>query len=340
MLEFIIKVLIPIIFGAVAFSLIGVTKRYAFKKTKLSPLQFLILAYGNSTLLFAVIYLTMWGFTLPNVLPGFWQAVIGATFANFIIQWCNTKASSLDQGEVSLTAPLQAMTPGLITGLAVLLGEYPGKIGVAGIFLMICGSYVLLWTKTPEHWYGYFGPLSKLMLLLHWKKLTQAERGKAKVMALGLTSATFGTVGLLFDGLYTRRGQDTQGLVLASMTLVGILSICYGVWYALRPDNKSEQKLGRLLKTGIIKYSASFAGLWVLHVLLIQPTYNETFVAYTGTLKRFSIVGSVLLGYWLFREQDFKKRLWAATLIVAGAILVSMDGVIGNVRDKVQLLGF
>lgn len=255
------------------------------------------------------------------------------------IQFFNVKAASIDKGEVSLTAPLQAMTPGLITGLAVLLGEYPSRIGIAGIALMAVGSYILLWEKTPKHWYEYFGPIKRIVLLFKLGSLSKEERNKTIVVTLALGSACLGTIGLLFDGLYARRSITMQGLTLASMSLVGILFLVYTICYLIHPDANPTQRFQVCFQRTILLPIIVLGILWTFHVFAIYPTFNHTFVAYTGTLKRFSILISVILGYLIFKEKDFKKRIWAAVFIIAGVYLISMDGLPARLSTKIEGLG-
>ena len=345
MFQFWASVLFPVALGSLCIAFANVFRRGLFKKKKLSALQFLILGYSLITLFCGTVYVFHWGFTLPpKLLPGFWTAVFCGGGANFFIQFLNAKAASLPKGEVSLTAPLQAMTPGLITGLALLLGEYPSEVGIFGVFLMICGSYVLLWEKAPAHWYDYFGPIRRLRYLLILKRLSSEERQKTIVVTLALGSATMGTVGLLFDGLYTRRGVDFQGIFLAVTSMMGLLTVTYLIWYLLRPDAKPEEREGWvtvvLTNRRLWFLLAGFVVFWSLHWMLIQPTYNKAFVAYVGTLKRMSVLMSVILGYLFFREAEFKKRLWAAILIILGAFFISLDDLPTRLATHIEAIGF
>jgi len=133
-----------IILGTVSMAFIGIFKRAIMKSNTLSVLQYLILWYAMTTALFGAVYIALWGFTLPQLLPGFFRTVLAGAFVNVGIQFANAKAASLDAGEVSLTAPLQAMTPGLITLLALTLGEFPSALGVTGIIIMASGSWILM----------------------------------------------------------------------------------------------------------------------------------------------------------------------------------------------------
>jgi len=318
-----LTVIIPIILGTIAISFNNVVRRYVMKSRAISPLQGLILYYAAAAGLFGVVYIFFWGLTLPQLLPGIWTAVICGVAVNIFIQFFKMKASSLDEGEVSLTAPLQALTPGLIIGLALLLGEYPSKVGVLGIGLMVLGTYVLLWEKTPQHWYEYFGPLKRIIGLFR-KDLTLAERNKNLAVMLSLGSAGLGTIGLIFDGLYSRRSINIQGLIFSAGVFVGLLCLIYLAWYLLRSATQPAQRFRSISRRAIFGLLA-MGVLWVMQVVTIYPTFAKTFIAYTGTLKRFSILISVVLGYFLFHEQDIKKRLWAAIIILAGVILISLD---------------
>src|SRR3989344_4664204 len=121
-----------VLLGAVGIAFFGVLRRWVMKGGLVSPMLFLIFSNAAATLLFFGIYISVWGLSIPGILPGFWTAVFITAGANVFIQLLNARSSSLVAGEVSLTAPLQALTPGLITIVALTLGEFPGKIGVGG----------------------------------------------------------------------------------------------------------------------------------------------------------------------------------------------------------------
>ena len=53
-------------------------------------------------------------------------------------------------------------------------------------------------------------------------------------------------------------------------------------------------------------------------------TIKSAFVSYMIGLKRLSGVFSVLLGYFFFKEQHIEGRLIGASLMVIGAILISI----------------
>jgi len=341
-------VLLPAFLGAISMALIAVGTRFVMKSGKISTLQFLISSHAANTALFGVLYLFMWGFTLPHVLPGFWTAVFCGTTVNIFIQFLNTKASSYNEAEVSLTKPIQSMTPGLITFVGVIFGEWPGTFGWLGVCSMIIGTWILF--SAPNKPLSI--PFQRLTHSVHlyyrwwqWRKgngaeIPEEELNTAIIVTLALCSACGGTIGIFFDGLFTRRGLTTQGLILGAMTFTGLFSIIYGLWYVIAPDKtKAEHRaIGFRLFTEA-RFAWSLIGLsvaWVLHIILFNSLYNETYVAYVGTLKRLSIPIGVVLGFYLFKEREFPKRIKAALFIALGAVLIARDDFVHRISKKIE----
>lgn len=334
----------PVLLGSFVMAVNNVLRRYILRTYSISPVTFLVWSYLAATILFCVLYLSTWGYSMPEVQEGFWRVVIVGAGANLLIQYFNAKAASIDKGEVSLTAPLQAMTPGIITAFAVLLGEYPGKIGILGIVCISIGSYIILYEKKPNYWYEYLTPLRRLLLLTKLRHLTQSERNKTVVVSLSLGAACMGSIGLLCDALYVRRAVTLQGVVLGSAVLVLLLTCGYALLFYLLPNGKKRSPVAEIAlvkrQKNILTYCFMFGILWIAHVMLIWPTFENAYVAYVGTLKRFSILFAVVMGYVLFREEDIRKRMTAAFFIIAGGILISLDTLPQRLSSKLELFGF
>jgi len=332
-----------ILCGCLCISLMQVVKRFALKDGSMKPTTFLACQMFVTATSYGVLYLATWGWELPELAPRFWQAVALCALANLVIQYLNTKVATMQHGEVSLTAPLQAMTPGMITLLAIILHEFPGLLGLCGILCMAGGSYYIMWPKQKEAWYDWIGPVYRLRQLLHLNKLDPAERDRTLAVSMAIASAACGTFGLLFESLYVRRAYGMQGLVLGSMALSGILSLTYGAIYLagrLRhtPTNKdAAASLRPRHITGIVVIGLLFAG----HQLLIQPAFAHLLTSYVGTLKRLSIIMSTALGIWLFKEgkNELKNRWWAAILITLGSILISWDGIMSKMSNTFETFG-
>jgi drug/metabolite transporter (DMT)-like permease len=334
-----LSIFVPTLFGSLAIACIGLAQRWAVKG-KPSPMKFLAWGYTFVVLGLLGVYLAWWGWSWPqHLLPGVWVAVFCGAATNYVIQYLHAKAATYKEGEVSLTTPISAMTPGLITLLAITLGEFPGPLGLTGIACMAVGSWVLLYKGDTAHWWSYLSPLYRLRLIFKYQMLDKVDRERAVVVWLSLTAAAIGTVSILFDGLYTRRGGDIQGMWLAVTILLGILAVGYIIQYALQsPELKKASG-----STGEWKFFAAlviFAVGWIIPQWLIKPLYFETYVAYVSTLYRIQVLFGVLLGLLIFKEQDIKHRLGAAVLVVLGAILISADGLPAHLTDKLEIFGF
>ena len=349
--------------GTFAVALIAVVKRKIMMtpigadSAPVSTLQFLIVSYWGVAIAFGLGYLSVWGASTPETLPGFYRAIFFGAEVNVLIQWLNAKAASYKKGEVSYTAPLQSMTPGLIFLLAILIGELPGKIATAGIVLMMIGPYIILYEARRDaegnpvrvRFWHYFDLFKRLAMIVRYKTLKPDDREKLLVTWMALGTAFLGTFGLLFNGLYVRRGVDFQGLIFASMLFAAILAGTCTLWYLAKPD--SNEKWQKWLPAILAVPSLSrgsvlqllFLGwitVWVLHVILIDPAMNSTFIASVGSLKRFSIIFSVLIGWQLFKEGQVVQRMIAALFIIIGALMIAFDGLPEHISSRMELLGF
>ncbi|MBI2670116.1 MAG: hypothetical protein HYX20_03160 [Candidatus Yanofskybacteria bacterium] len=340
-----------IVLGTVAIAFINIINRAIMKKKCASPLQFLVLWYATTTVLFGTIYILFWGLNAPDLLPGFWIALGAGVLVGLGIHFCEARAATIDAGETSLTAPFQAMTPGLIAIVALTLGEFPSKLGILGIFFMASGSWILLVQKKSSGVYEYLGPLRQLRFLLppaikrkiNAGPLPLELKNKALAVRLSIISACMGTFGLLMDGLYTRRAVTLQGLALACMVYMASSAVLFLFWYLIKNDATPEQKRGAL--SFFIKYPGlllllGISTAWIAHVFLILPAFSSTYVAYVGTLKRLSIIISVILGRILLGEGQFRKRFLAACLVLFGAILISTDDLPTLLSVKIEGFGF
>lgn len=329
-------VIFPVLLGSGAISGLELMRRYTTTTCKLSPLQALWLQFGNATIIFGILYLSIWGFTMPTVLDGFWRPVLGNYAIGILIQWCRMKAASLDKGEVSQTAPLQATTPFLLPFTALALHEVPGTAGWIGIWLMASGTFILLFERTPHGFYEYVGPIRRIAIIRKIREGSKEEINKAWVVLFSLASAILAVPGIITDALYVRRALELQGLILGSVTITFLLAMTFYAWYKTHPDTKTFPTINEKLVFGTLGIST----FWVLSVLLIWPSYGKHLVAYVGTLRRLSVLVSIICAHWFFGEGEFKKRLTAGVLVVLGIVFISFDNLPSRIETKITGWGF
>lgn len=341
----------PVVIGAFAVAAIRLGVRSIGLRKQLSGLQVLISWYIPVAFVFTAIYLAIWGLHIPELLDGFWRSVVLTVVASMFIMYCNVRAASLAMGEVTLTAPIQSMTPGMISVLGLALNEFPGVLGLTGISILIFGSFIFSWEKAPEHWWEYFGPFRRLRLLLKYRQLSADEQSKTMAVVWAFGSATFGTFGLLFDGLMTRRGQNLQGLTLAWGVCAVAMASVFLLWYSIRPDGRHGRSFAFLtqgLKKPLLLPFVIIVVAWIIHIYAINPAFQHTYVAHIGALKRLSVPITVVLGFWLFREQNFvgpiwhvvfRRRFWVGILVLIGVAFIVMDDLPGRIATKIEVLG-
>jgi uncharacterized membrane protein len=332
------SVLLPMVVAGMLVSAYQLSQRWGLKEQP-SPLPYLLV---NQTILVGMlgaVYLVAWGPTWPAQLaPGFWNAVFVATALNWGIVLCAAKAQTYKEGEASLVAPIAAMTPGLVTLIAVTLGEFPGPQGWVGVMCMTLGAWVLLSPKHVEHWWEYLGPVYRIKLALTYNTLSDIEKQRAKVVWLSLAGASLAAFSFLAVTLFIRRSGGTQGWWLAATVLWAILTVAFFLQNFLRKKVSAWPTAGSRAKFFV---AATIAAACIVALNCFEyPLYAETYVAYVGTLKRLSILFTVVFGFLLFKEQEIKKRFSAAVFIVIGALLIGSEDLPQRLTDKIELFGF
>lgn len=328
-----------VITGSLTIAFMNIAQRSALKD-KSSPIKFLAAGFSLFTILLIANYVLVWGWNYPpNLLAGFWNPVLVGALANYAIQYIHAKVATYKEGEISLAAPLSAMTPGLITIVAITLKEFPGPRGIAGIACMVLGSWIISFPGKPAHWWGYFQPLYRLRLIMGYKELSHQDKERTKIVWLALTSAALGTIGILCDGLYTRRGSDLQGMWLGIIVLIAILAIGYVLQYFCKPP-EIKKGCGSFREKRFLWGVVVFAVMFVATQWLIKPLYFQAYVAYVSTLYRIQILFTVMLGYLIFKEGDIKKRLVATVIIIIGAILIASDDLPARITSHIEGFGF
>lgn len=195
---------------------------------------------------------------------------------------------------LSLTVPFMALTPVFIIIIAfIFLGEWPSGSGIAGIILIAAGAYLL---NAGAATGGLLGPLraigrepgSVLMIIVAFIYSITATLGK---VAIQQSSPVF--FGLFYPLVLTI-------VLTVFMASIGRLKLVFS-----RP--KVFIPIG--LCTSIM-------------VLTHFMALNLTQVAYMISVKRTSLIFSVIYGRIFFNELNLRERLLGSVVMVAGVILI------------------
>ncbi|MBK7627150.1 MAG: EamA family transporter [Bacteroidales bacterium] len=233
-------------------------------------------------------------FNLPEVPRQFWiysvlAGMTGALGNGFLVK-------AINDGELSVLGPVNSYKSvvGIIGGI-ILLGEIPSLWGIAGIVLIIYGSYFVL--DTTEERFSF--------------ALLKRSDIQFRLIAMILTA---------IEAVFLKK------VIIASSSTIAFLSwCCFGALFSFillfvyRLDFLTEVK----------KTSLSDTRKFVLLIACIgtmQFTTNFTFehmpVGYSLSLFQLSAIVSVFFGYRFFKERDIRKKLLGSFIMIIGSVIV------------------
>lgn len=322
--------IVLMLFGTICIACHAVTQRWLLRKQVLSVRGVLITQHALSIPVLAAA-LVFWpdrswiGFDFS---PIFWQAVVGTSLIGIFIQYASARSREL--GEASLVAPVQAMTPGMVTVAALFLGERASLQGWLGIILIALGNYIHA-REGARTLQDYLQPFRLLFLPPGFAALSKRQQERALIdrnaLRWAYLSAVLGAFGLIFDGLVARNGNVALGYMAYSV----MLSAAYLVWR--RPQGTTAE-FGQLRQYWL---PICLVGLFfALHILFVATSFRLAPVAYIGSLKRFSIILAVLLSWLVLGERKAKRRLFPAGMVALGSALLAFDPSIGRLMANID----
>jgi len=233
---------------------------------------------------------------IPEIGPGFWPAAAVTSFLNVIASLLYFKA--LRMTDISLTVPMLSFTPVFLIGTSFLiLGESPGSAGLAGIFLIGGGSYVL--NTSPRA--GLLDPFRSVF------------RNRGVLYMLGV--AFLFSISANFDKQVVLHSDPFYG----SAVVFGVLGVFFLIEAGRRtPDLAAVFRMhwSRFLLAG---------GAQALAAVAVNIAFTLQIVPYVISLKRLSIFFAVLFGGIFLREPEIVRRGIGAAIMLAGMILIVLS---------------
>lgn len=208
---------------------------------------------------------------------------------------------SLSKTDLSVFGPLNAYKVIVSMLLALLfLGEVPSLQGFTGVLVIIAGSFLLIPAAGAAD-------TNRMLHLLR-------DRGvRARFLSILLFS--IGTV-FLKNSVLEAGPFDT----LVFWSLIGLpLVLLVNAWFL--PDGlahnlkQSGDHLYTLIATGLLVFAMQYLTLALLSKML---------VAYTLALFQLGMALQVFLGYKIFKEGHFVRRMLACLVMMSGSALVLM----------------
>jgi len=235
---------------------------------------------------------------IPAIGPRFLPAVL-ATTALAVVSF-SLYVSALQRSDIGLTYPLLALTPVLLVPVEwMLLGDLPGRIGIAGIALAVVGVYLLNYNRRDG---GVLEPL----------RAVARDSGARRMLAVALLWG----FGAALDRVAVLDSSPLfYGTALSGLVSIAFLPIVFvrggGVRSALRPGIR-----GALVVQGFL-----FAAMIMFHMAAL----DLALASYVVSVKRSGAIITVILGALLFKEKGTGYRLVGTTVILLGVFMIALS---------------
>ena len=215
--------------------------------------------------------------------------IFGAVGNGFLVK-------ALQGGDLSILGPINSYKSvvGILIGI-VFLHEIPSIWGIIGIALIIYGSYFVLDAMKER---------------FSWSLLKNKEI-QYRIWAMILTA---------IEAVFIKK------VILYSSTIVSFIFWCwFGAFFSFVLLFFFKVRLIKEIKQVKLHHLLTYVFL-VLSIGTMQYTTNYVFshmnVGYALALFQLSTIISIFLGYRIFKEQNIKKKLLGAVIMIAGSVVI------------------
>jgi uncharacterized membrane protein len=232
----------------------------------------------------------------PDLDQDFYLAFITALPVEVITIILYIKALKLSP--LSLTVPFLSLTPVFLVSVSyLLLGEEVSAVGALGILLIAVGGYILNIASVRK---GIFEPLRSII----------RDKGALLMIGVALLYSITSSLGKMAIGHSSPLFFGASYFIVLNLVFVPIALL------------KGRGSLKGFITTG--KYKRLFypGVFYALMIITHMEAMKLTKVAYMISIKRTSLLISVIYGYFLFREENIRGRLLGALLMFTGFVLV------------------
>lgn len=203
---------------------------------------------------------------------------------------------------LSLTLPYMAFTPVFIVVIGrLLLGETVSDQGLAGIALVVAGSWLLNFESV--------GRLSARALLAPFRAVLRNPGSRMMLLAAVIYAFTAAGSKAAMQSVGSEGFGALYFAVVGGAALVAVSLVRPRAWSILR-----ERPAASLV----------VAGLMALMVVTHFAAIAQVEAAYMIAVKRTSLLFGILYGALLFGERHLGRHLLAGGLMVAGVALIAL----------------
>ncbi|MBC8509932.1 MAG: EamA family transporter [Chloroflexi bacterium] len=282
------------------FAILGAlfdTTHYALVKRLLKGVNQYILGSGAFLSSFAVLFLVALVRGFPEIGIGFYYSVLASVMLNLMAAILYYRA--LEITDLSLSIPMVSFTPIFLFFTSfILLRELPTLLGASGMILIVIGSYILNSNRDHKHLLDPFREIFR-------------NRGTFYMLIVAFLFSLSSN----FDKLVVKNSDPIFGS--------SVVYLLIGLSFLIISSVKA-----RIVKAIYKRNFHKFLVVGIAHALTGIATniaFTMQIVPYVISLKRLSILFSVLLGTLVFKERSVLGRIAGASVMLAGVIFIILS---------------
>ncbi|MBU2511551.1 DMT family transporter [bacterium] len=208
---------------------------------------------------------------------------------------------ALRSGDLSKAIPMLSFIPVFqLLSAPLVLSEYPSLPGTIGVIIVVIGTYVINITRDSG---GKLGPFRSLLK----DRSCQFMLGVALLWSI---SAMYHKIGV--------RSYPTYFWVFMVTIFIAVVLYPFIHYFSGPPWKKVFGQSKRLFLPAVFHIST---------LLTLYAAIALTQVAYVSSIRRLSILISILLGIFILKEGEVKSKLIGGSLMVSGAIIIALANV-------------
>lgn len=203
---------------------------------------------------------------------------------------------AFEKGDLSVLGPINSYKSviGLIFGI-IILGEIPGWWGLAGIVLIIVGSYFVL--DTTEERFS-------------WKLFKNREvQYRLGAMMIAAIEAIFIKKTILLSSVLFSFATWCWFGALFAFLIVKVLKINTNDEVAKIDMNSGMKFAALVLCIGVMQYTTNYV-------------FENMVVGYALAIFQLSVILSILFGYTIFKETNVWKKLVGSVIMIIGSVFL------------------
>jgi drug/metabolite transporter (DMT)-like permease len=234
----------------------------------------------------------MWGLSAAFWINMFWVALLDAPGNFFLVK-------AIKLSELSVLGPLNSYKPvvALVVGI-LLLGEVPTGPGLAGVVIIVAGSFLLTPVTNQK--------VSRANL--SWFK----EKGTLyRLLSMVMTACSS-----IFLKAASQEASPMHTFVAWAIIGVPVSLACLKLFTPVR-----ARELGKEMIKHFIAFLWLGALFLVLQILTLQ-LFSIMKVAYALALFQLNSLTNVFLGWKIFREKNILPRAIGSVIMIAGAAIL------------------